>query len=100
MKVRLHIVVTPEDPEICAVVKQELLDKAPMLHFSPEREQPSLDNCLEFYATGEMDADQYETLRQWLNNDWDGTEDDCSAYGFNTKMFNSHVYYLQMETAG
>ena len=32
-----------------------------------------------------------------LNNDWDGEVDDCIAYGFNTKMFDSLVYHLNFQ---
>ena len=37
-----------------------------------------------------------EVLDQ-LNNDWDGEVDDCIAYGFNTKMFDSLVYHLNFQ---
>ena len=45
----------------------------------------------------ELEKEQAETLRQTLNNDWDGEFDDCDAYGFNTIMFHPHVYYLQFQ---
>ena len=37
-----------------------------------------------------------EVLDQ-LNNEWDGEVDDCIAYGFNTKMFDSLVYHLNFQ---
>ncbi len=94
MKFRLYVVVDREDENIVEEVKSELLKFDSSLSFSPSREQPSLAGCLEFYCTGHGDVD---SLLEVLNNDWDGDSEDCSAYGFNTKMFHPHVYYLQFQ---
>lgn len=97
MLVRLHVVIDTEEEAMETEVKAQLLELCPTLSFSPSRPQPSLSNCQEFYATAHLDQEQAQTLRLSLNNDWDGEEDDCDAYGFNTCMFHSHVYYIQFQ---
>lgn len=98
MHVRLHVVVSSEDPAVIESVKEHLLRIFPGFSCSPAREQASLNNCSEFYATASCTPEEARRLYETLNNDFDGEEDDCSAYGFNTKMFDPDVYYLQMET--
>ena len=44
------------------------------------------------------DNQEINDLLDVLNNDWDGDHYDCDAYGFNTKMFDENVYYLQFQT--
>lgn len=97
MLVRLHVVIDTEDTGTEEEIKEQLRSYCPDLSFSPSREQPSLMNCREFYSTVQLEKEQAETLRQTLNNDWDGEFDDCDAYGFNTIMFHPHVYYLQFQ---
>lgn len=97
MLVCLHVVVDTEDKDMEEEVQNRLLELCPDFSFSPSRPQPSLVNCMEFYATGQMEAQMAENLRTSLNNDWEGETDDCDAYGFNTCMFHPHVYYLQWQ---
>ena len=66
--------------------------------YSPSREQPSLNGCIEWYATADLSDQEINDLLDVLNNDWDGDHYDCDAYGFNTKMFDENVYYLQFQT--
>ena len=55
-------------------------------------------NCLEFYGSATLDSNEIESLLSQLNNDWDGENDDCQAYSFNTTMFHPNVYYLQFQS--
>ncbi len=98
MKFRLYVVVDREDEDLVNEVKSELNTLNSTLSFSPSREQPSLAGCLEFFGTGYGTMEEVQSLLDFLNNDWDGEFDDCSAYGFNTTMFHPHVYYLQFQT--
>lgn len=97
VNVRLYVVVDSEDEAIVKQVQDDLKARCPQLGFSPAREQESLNHSVEFFGTARISKEAYDELYRTLNNDWDGEEDDCSAYGYNTKMFNPHVYYLQME---
>jgi hypothetical protein len=97
MIVRLHVVVDDESSNVIDDVKTSLGSVAPAFSLSPSRPQPSLANCAEFYGTADMEMNDILEILQKLNNDWDGDEYDCSAYGFNTKMFHPHVYYLQFQ---
>ena len=96
MRVRLHVVV--EGDEIASQnVKESIHKIEEKFSFSPTREQPSLQRCVEFYASADLQQEEIKALKEQLNNDWEGEEDDCCAYGFNTKMFHPDVYYLQIE---
>lgn len=97
MRIRLHVVVDIEDESIVDEVKKDIQKIYKSFSFSPSREQPSLRNCLEFYGTADINQEEIEHLLSQLNNDWEGEIEDCCAYGFNTKMFHSHVYYLQFQ---
>lgn len=97
MLVRLYVVIDKEDDNLEMDVKQRLNAFCPQLSFSPSRPQPSLAHCLEFYGTANIEAEDIDSLLQELNNDWEGSQEDCSAYGFNTQMFHEHVYYLQFQ---
>lgn len=66
----------------------------PSLGFSPGRESPSLNDCLEFYGSGRCTKEMKEQLLSQCNNDWDQEDNSYWAYGFNTKMFDEKVYYL------
>ena len=46
---------------------------------------------------GENVKEKAQEVLDQLNNDWDGEVDDCIAYGFNTKMFDSLVYHLNFQ---
>lgn len=97
MNTRLHVVVDREDEQIVQDVKNALNLLCPAFSFSPSREQPSLCHCLDFFGTAVLTEQEIESLLDVLNNDWDGEMDDCCAYGFNTKMFHPHVYYIQFQ---
>ena len=68
MLVRLHVVIDKEDEDIEKRVKDKLSFLCAKFSYSPSREQPSLNGCLEWYATAD------------------------------TKMFDENVYYLQFQT--
>lgn len=98
-KLMLRVVVQTKKEEQIAEVQQELRKLVPTLSFSPFREEQSLDGCLEFYSTGTVEKAERKRLVDTLDNDWDYDEEDDIywAYGFNTKMFDPRVYYLEME---
>ncbi|MCF0106351.1 MAG: hypothetical protein HUJ53_06275 [Holdemanella sp.] len=97
MLVRLYVVVDQESEELVDEVKRTISDKGFKISFSPCREQPTLAGCFEFYGTAEMNDEEIDKLLAYLNNDWDGDRDNCSSYGFNTKMFHPNVYYIQFQ---
>lgn len=94
MKHTLYVVVDSVDPSIVESVK-EALRKLGDFHFSPDRIQASLDNCLEFYAT--IESDHWESLLSQLNKYWTIEDEQWMDYGFNTPMFHPHVYYLEIK---
>lgn len=98
MLVRLHVVIDKEDEDIEKRVKDKLSFLCAKFSYSPSREQPSLNGCIEWYATADLNDQEINDLLDVLNNDWDGDHYDCDAYGFNTKMFDENVYYLQFQT--
>ncbi|MBF0578574.1 hypothetical protein IM774_01985 [Erysipelotrichaceae bacterium RD49] len=97
--VSLHVVVSSLDENTVQVVQDQLKTFIPEFSFSPMREQSSLQDCIEFYASAQISADQRQLLIDSLDNDWDKDEDDDMfwAYGFNTRMFNPLVYYMQLD---
>ena len=97
MRIRLHVVIHSEEASIEHRVKEELLTYCSSLSFSPSREQPSLNHCMEWFGTADVTEAEFSKLLS-LNNDWDIYDGGYSAYGFNTKMFDSSVYYLQITT--
>ena len=97
MIVRLYTVVDREDETVVEEVKEAIRNIEPAFSFSPSREQPSLAGCFEFYGTADLSSEKIQNLLAILNNDWDGDQQDCCAYGFNTKMFHPRVYYLQFQ---
>ena len=54
-------------------------------------------DAVEFFATCQITKEKAQDVLDQLNNDWDGEVDDCIAYGFNTKMFDSLVYHLNFQ---
>lgn len=96
MKVLLYIVVEGNEGDV-EEIQNQLKHHIQNISFSPFRIQESLNECIEFYATFSVNLDQIEPLLAWLDNDWDGEEDDCICYGFNTKPFNSKIYYMHFE---
>lgn len=96
MKAILYVVVKGSLQDVRAI--QEILKKRISdISFSPDREQPSLNDCIEFYASFQIEKDQLPALECFLNNDWTGDSGDLESYGFNTKMFDSQVYYLRLQ---
>lgn len=95
--VRLNVVVNTPYEESVIAVQNELAAMVPSLSFSPIREQPDLNECMEFAATGVVNQETKQIMIDTLDNDWEEADDAYWAYGFNTKMFNSEVYYLYME---
>lgn len=94
MLARLHVVISSENPQDYETVKHHLLRINPHFSISPYREYAGLKNHSEFFITCNIQQDEVQPLLDSLNNDWDGENDDCICYGFNTKMFHHLVYYL------
>lgn len=95
MLVRLYVVIDQEDEALEQEVKKKLNEICPSMSFSPSRPQASLANCLEF--NGSASIEDIDALRSALNNDWTQGQGEVEAYGFNTKMFHPHVYYLLLQ---
>ncbi|NJE44960.1 hypothetical protein [Massilimicrobiota sp. SW1139] len=91
---RLHVIISSENEKDEKLIKDLLYQIRPTLSISPAREYAGLKDHSEFYATDDITPDQVQPLLDQLNNDWDGTQDDCICYGFNTKMFHELIYYL------
>lgn len=96
MKMRLHVVVEGTE-QVAEDLKVKLTQLQENLSYSPTREQPSLNNCCEFFCTADLTLDEIIALKSQLNNDWEGVEDDCDAYGFNTQMYDPCMYYVQIQ---
>ena len=98
-KVLMNVVISSLNEAQARRVQKELLEIDPDLSFSPCREQESLNEAIEFRVSGQADEEQKEALIHRLNSAWDKDEDDefYWAYGFNTKMFDPKVYYLELE---
>ena len=82
MLARLYVIIESEDIN-------------PNFSISPSREYAGKKDCSEFFVTANLDVTEVPLLLERLNNDWDGEIDDCSCYGFNTRMFHDLVYYLE-----
>ncbi len=95
MKHNLYIVVNSMDDSIIQDVQQALQALIPNVGYSPYRNQESLNDCVEFYASFEADQDDFEALIPKLNEFWN-MDTPWEDYGFNTKMFHPNVYYLQV----
>ena len=78
-------------------VKEELLEIYPDFSVSPYKESQMEKDAVEFFATCQITKEKAQEVLGQLNNDWDGEVDDCIAYGFNTKMFDSLVYHLNFQ---
>lgn len=94
MFLRLHVIISSEKSEDEKLIKDLLYQIKPNLSISPAREYAGLKDHSELYATGDITISEVQPLLDQLNNDWDGEQDDCICYGFNTKMFHPLVYYL------
>ncbi len=99
INVLIQLVVSPEDERIMERVQKDLLTFCPGLSFSPDREAPGLNDCLECRATGTMDEAQKERLIEETNRSWDENEERTvfEAYGFNSRFFDKNIYYMEME---
>jgi len=97
MLARLHVIFSSEEDKDYEMLKQELFNMNSNFCISPYREYAGLKNHSEFYITFQIEEKDVQPLLDQLNNDWDGEYDDCICYGFNTKMFNSLVYYLNFQ---
>ena len=64
---------------------------------SKEEDYKKEKDDVEFFATCQITKEKAQEVLDQLNNDWDGEVDDCIAYGFNTKMFDSLVYHLNFQ---
>lgn len=95
MLARLYVVINSEVQSDYQLIKDMLLQMNPSFSISPSREYAGKKDCSEFFITADLEKDDVQPLLDQLNNDWDGEIDDCSCYGFNTKMFHELVYYLQ-----
>lgn len=95
-KATLYVVVEGIEEDVRRI-QDELKELLPDPSFSPCREQASLNNCIEFYATWQAEKGRMKEILDQLDNDWSGEEGDYDAYGFNTKMFDKKVYYLRAD---
>lgn len=95
MLARLYVVISSEELEDYEMIKNRLLEINPNLSISPSREYSGKKDCSDFFVTANLEEQEVQPLLDQLNNDWDGEMDDCSCYGFNTKMFHELVYYLE-----
>lgn len=94
MFVRLHVIISSENEQDEKTIKDLLYQIKPEFSISPARKYAGLKDHSEFYATCDIEPSEVQPLLDYLNNDWDGPQDDCICYGFNTKMFHELVYYL------
>ena len=93
----LYVVISSSKEEDYQKVKEELLEIYPDFSVSPYKESQMEKDAVEFFATCQITKEQAQEVLGQLNNDWDGEVDDCIAYGFNTKMFDSLVYHLNFQ---
>lgn len=94
MLARLHVIISSEEDKDYQTIKDLLLKIRPDFSISYFREYAGLKNHSEFFVTCDLEEKEVQPLLDQLNNDWDGEQDDCICYGFNTKMFHPLVYYL------
>lgn len=98
MFARLHVVISSEKVEDENDVKQSLMNINHQFSISPSRPYPLKKDHSEFYITFQISQQEIQPLLDQLNNDWDGNQESCSCYGFNTKMFHPLVYCLEFDT--
>ncbi|MBE5707504.1 MAG: hypothetical protein EGR78_11270 [Erysipelotrichaceae bacterium] len=91
----LYVVISSSKEEDYQKVKEELLEIYPDFSVSPYKESQMEKDAVEFFATCQITKEKAQEVLGQLNNDWDGEIDDCSCYGFNTRMFHDLVYYLE-----
>lgn len=93
----LYVVISSEKEEDYQMIKEQLLAINPHFSISPYKESTMTRNASEFFVTFQIKKEDIQELLDKLNNDWDGEYDDCIAYGFNTKMFDSLIYHLAFQ---
>ncbi|MDY3036235.1 MAG: hypothetical protein SOS22_08470 [Absicoccus sp.] len=76
---------------------QSALSKLGDFHFSPVRNQDSLIDCSEFYATIQCAEPTWNTLIPQFNAYWSAHDETWMDYGYNTPMFHPDVYYLEIK---
>ena len=79
------------------VISSSKEEDYPDFSVSPYKESQMEKDGVEFFATCQITKEKAQEVLGQLNNDWDGEVDDCIAYGFNTKMFDSLVYHLNFQ---
>lgn len=94
MLARIHIIIDSENNDDYLTVKEELNKLYPHFSISPARPYHGKAHSSEFFVTANMTQEEADLLILKLNNDFDGEDYDLEAYGFNTKMFHSLVYYI------
>ncbi|MBP3853872.1 MAG: hypothetical protein J6D18_04805 [Erysipelotrichaceae bacterium] len=97
MNIKAYVVVDTTDDYIIHEIQKQMNGFGVTFSFSPARVQESLDHCMEFHATASCASDQYCALLKQLNQSWDGEQEEYRDYGYNTRMFHSHVYYLEVQ---
>ena len=97
MNVKAYIVVDSMDESVIADVQKQMASFGVEFQYSPYREQNSLNHCVEFYGTAHCQKEKFYQLAQQLNAFWSEEQDSYEDYGFNTKMFHPHIYYLLLE---
>lgn len=94
MIARLYIIISSTNESDEIQIKNKLLNICPAFSMSVSRECPHVKNAIDFYVTADLKEEDVKPILDQLNNDWDGDYDQCTCYGFNTKMFDPLVYYL------
>lgn len=95
MLARLHVVIASEDERQIKHVCDLLKTIDSRFSISPSRPYQGLKDHSEVFCTLNIEKKEVPVLLEKLNNDWDGEEDDCVCYGFNTIMFDKSVYCLE-----
>lgn len=95
MLARLHVIIASEAQQDYETIKNELIKINPHFSISMPRPYAGIRDHSEFYITCDLNEGEVPALLEQLNNDWEGDIDECSCYGFNTKMFHPLVYCLE-----
>lgn len=98
MKLKAYVVVDTTDSYIIQEIQTQMSKFGIEFQCSPVRPQESLDHCVEYHASADCTEDQWKALPAQLNEFWTDAQDSYEDYGYNTKMFHPHVYFLSLET--
>lgn len=90
----LHIIFTGQEADYQSL-KAKIYQIDSRFSVSPWRLYPLADNQGEFNCSIDLAEREVAPLLDQLNNDWDGSLDECVCFGFNTKMFDPRVYKLE-----